>query len=325
MMFRTQQLSLAGLLLLGSLATDRVHAQGPMHPAEPTVNLGDTSFLDAIGGPGVLVEEMVDGDHSGNATDGTGRPVPGFPASNSISGNTHVSVLSQRRVFGASYGGEILQAVAHVNAGPESKVTGVGQFTLSPLILQWGEAKIGSFRFIQRFVLDFDLSTGEYRRTANLSLSNHAFDVHPYYAMTFYPSRHLESSWRVHYLWNAANNTPSVASGAHSTQAGQAIHFNATISYRLPHGLWVGTNGYYLTQITDPKMNGQPLSNSPERIGAIGPGAVWDMGHWLLFANAYHEVGALNRPEGNKVVLRLQWIPSRKGSTDDHKRTLTPQ
>ena len=31
------------------------------------------------------------------------------------------------------------------------------------------------------------------------------------------------------------------------------------------------------------------------------------MDHWLLFANAFHEVGALNRPEGNKVVLRLQW------------------
>ena len=111
---------------------------------------------------------------------------------------------------------------------------------------------------------------------------------------------------------------PSVASGAQSTQAGQAIHFNATVGYRLPHGVWIGANGYFLTQITDPKINGQPLSNSPERVGAIGPGALWDMGRWILFANAYHEVGALNRPEGNKVVLRLQWLPSRKGSTGDH-------
>ena len=61
-------------------------------------------------------------------------------------------------------------------------------------------------------------------------------------------------------------------------------------------------------------MNGQSVGNSPERVGAIGPGALWDVGHWLLFANAYHEVGALNRPEGNKVVLRLQWLPSRKGT-----------
>ncbi len=109
-----------------------------------------------------------------------------------------------------------------------------------------------------------------------------------------------------------------MASGARSTQAGQAIHFNATAGYQLPHGVWIGANGYYLAQITDPTINGKQLSNSPERVGAIGPGALWDLGHWLLFANAYHEVGALNRPEGNKVVLRLQWLPSRKGSTDGH-------
>ena len=317
MIFRLQRLSFTGVLFLSALVTEQVQAQGPMHPSEPTVNLGDTSFLDAIGGPGVLVEEIVDGDRSGHVTDGTGHAIPGSTATNSISENTHVAGLAHNRLFGAWYGLEFLQAVAHVNAGPGSKVTGLGELTLSPFILQWSEQKIGSFRIIQRFVLDFEFATGEYRRTANLSLSSHAFDVHPYYAVTFFPSRHLESSWRVHYLWNATNNTPSVASGAQSTQAGQAIHLNATTGYRLPRGVWIGANGYYLTQITDPKINGQPLSNSPERVGAIGPGALWDMGRWILFANAYHEVGALNRPEGNKVVLRLQWLPSREGSTDD--------
>jgi len=315
---RRQGLSFAGLLLLCELAREQVQAQGPMHPSEPTVNLGDTSFLDAIGGPGVLVEEIADGDHSAHVTDGSGRTIPGPAASDSISENTHVAALTHSRLFGGWYGVEFLQAVAHANVGPGSKVTGLGELTLSPFILQWNEEKIGSIRFIQRLVLDFDLPTGEYRRAANLNLTNHAFDIHPYYAVTVYSSGHLESSWRVHYIWNATNNMPSVASGAQSTQAGQAIHFNATVGYRLPHGVWIGANGYFLTQITDPKINGQPLSNSPERVGAIGPGALWDMGRWILFANAYHEVGALNRPEGNKVVLRLQWLPSRKGSTGDH-------
>ncbi len=242
--------------------------------------------------------------------------MPGSTASDSISENTHVAALSRVHIFGAWYGIEFLQAFAHVNAGPGSKVSGLGELTVSPLILQWKQNKIGSLRLIQRFVLDFDLPTGEYQQSAKLSLSNHAFDVQPYYAVTMYPSKHLESSWRVHYLWNATNNEPGVMSGARSTQAGQAIHFNATVGYRFPHGVWVGANGYYLGQITDPKVNGQPIGDSPERVGAIGPGVLWDMGHWLVFANAYHEVGALNRPEGNKVILRLQWLPSRKGSTD---------
>ncbi len=79
-----------------------------MHPSEPTVNLGDTSFLDAIGGPGVLVEEIADGDHSGRVTDGMGQTIAGSTASNSISGNTHVAALSHQRLFGALYGGEFL-------------------------------------------------------------------------------------------------------------------------------------------------------------------------------------------------------------------------
>ena len=299
-------------------ARTQARAQSPVHPAEPTVNLGDTSFLDAIGGPGLLVEEIVDGDHSDRVSDGVGHLVTGSTASDSISENTHVAALSHRRVFGAWFGVEFLQAFAHVNAGAESKISGLGELTVSPLILQWEEKSIGPFRSIQRVALDFDLPTGEYQQAAKINLSNHAFDVQPYYALTLFPSRHLESSWRVHYLWSAANKQAGPTAGAQSTQAGQAIHFNATFGYRLPHGVWIGANGYYLKQITDPKVNGHSLGNSPERVGAIGPGALWDMGHWLLFANTYHEVGALNRPEGNKVVLRLQWLPSRKGSTDDH-------
>ncbi len=291
-------------------------AQGLVHPAEPTVNLGDTSFLDAIGGPGVLVEEIADGDHSGRVIDGTGHVMTGSTAPSSISENTHIAALSRTRMFGAWYGVEFLQAFAHVNAGPGNKVSGSGDLTVSPVILQWKETTIGPLRLTQRFVLDFDLPTGEYQQSAKLSLSHHAFDLQPYYAVTVLPSKHFESSWRVHYLWNATNNEPGLTSGARSTQSGQAIHFNATGGYRLPHGVWIGANGYYLGQITDPKMDGQSIRDSPERVGAIGPGVLWDMGHWLLFANGYHEVGALNRPEGNKVVLRLQWLPSRKGSTD---------
>ena len=296
----------------------RSEAQGPTHPPEPTVNLGDTSFLDAIGGPGVLFEEITDGAHSEHVNDGAGRTVTGSSASNSISEIAHLAALNHGRILGAWYGVECLQAFAHVDSGPGGKVSGLGELTISPLILQWNEESVGKIRFIQRFVLDFDLPTGEYQPAAKLSIGSHAFDVQPYYAVTLFPSKRLESSWRVHYLWNATNRLPSVTSGAHSTQAGQALHFNATVGYRFWRGLWVGANGYYLAQITDPEIDARPLAGSPERVGAIGSGILWDLGHWLLFANTYREVGALNRAEGNKVVLRLQWVPSRKSSTGEH-------
>ena len=271
-------------------------AKGQVHVPEPAVNLGDTSFLDALGGPGLLVEEIGDGYHSGTSS------------VNSISGVTHIAWLSSGGFLKAWYGVEVVGTAAHVNAGGKGSAGGWGDITISPLILQWKERKMGQVRMNQRVVFDFDLPAGEYRQASGVNLSGHAFTVHPYYAITVFPTKYLESSWRIHYLWNARNNSPSLPAGAQSTQAGQAIHFNATVGYALPHGFWIGANGYYLTQVAAAQVNGVSLLDSPEQVGAVGPGIVWHLQHCFLYANGYHEVGAQNRPEGNKLVLRVQWI-----------------
>jgi hypothetical protein len=78
------------------------------------------------------------------------------------------------------------------------------------------------------------------------------------------------------------------------------------------HNVWVGANGYYLRQIRKPSINGVQLTDSPEQVGAIGPGAVWNLPHLFLFANAYHEVGVVSRPKGNKMVLRVVWVLGQK-------------
>ena len=98
--------------------------------------------------------------------------------------------------------------------------------------------------------------------------------------------------------------------------AGQAIHFKATAAYNLPHGVWVGANGYLLREVTMPRINGVEIISSPEQVGAIGSRMVWDLGRYLLYVNGYHGVGALNRQEGNKLVLRVQCIPGRHAGID---------
>ena len=250
-----------------------------MHPAEPTVNLGDTSFLDALGGPGLLLEQIGDAYHSGSTTDEIGHALRSAPAVNSVSGLTHGVHLTKYYLFGAWYGTEAILVAAHVNAGEPGAVGGFGDLTVSPLVLQWKQKKIGSTLFNQRFVLDFEVPIGEYRQDLAISLSSHAFTVHPYYAFTFFPTHRIETSWRTHYLYNGANNSPPIQTNARSTKAGQAVHFNATIAYGLPHGLWLGANGYFLKQITDPKVNGVNLNASPEQVGSIGPGLVWIVGN----------------------------------------------
>ena len=96
--------------------------------------------------------------------------------------------------------------------------------------------------------------------------------------------------------------------GAQSTQTGQASHFNATAAFNFYKSLWIGANGYYLKEITDGKLDGVRLHNSPEQVGAIGPGIVWNHRSWFFYANGYQEFAADNRATGHELVLRIEKI-----------------
>jgi hypothetical protein len=296
------------LFLLASTATLAQSHQ--FHPPEPGVNLGDTSFLDGVAGQGWMEQEIVDSSRSTQNADSSGRTTA-VPANNAIIALTHVAWFSQRQIFHAWFGPEVLLIPGYVHAGNQGTAGGFGDVIVSPLILQWREWKFGRIRMQQRLDFDFFLPTGQYQRTSKVNLSSHAFEANPYYAVTFFPARHWETSWRVHYLWNAVNHAPPLETRLRSTQAGQAVFFCSTLSHELPHKIWFGANGYYLKQITNPSVNGLQLTDSPEQIGAIGPGAMWDLGHFNLYANFYHELGAVNRPEGYKLVLRVQFLPGK--------------
>ena len=279
---------------------------GQSHVSEPAVNLGDTSFLDGLGGPGFVLEQIGDGAHDGTITDSSGKAVPDAGTVNSISGLTHFAWLSPKKVLGGWYGVEVVLAAAHVNAGAQGEAGGLGPTTVSPFILQWPERRVFGMAIDQRADVDFDLPTGQYSRTSDVNIGDNTFTVHPYYVITAFPAKRIETSWRVHYLWNSTNNSPPISTGAQSTQASQAIHFNATLAYNFWKGLWIGPNAYYLKQISDGKINGVALHNSPEQVGAIGPGVVWNSGSWFFYANAYQEFGAENRATGHKLVLRIE-------------------
>ena len=271
----------------------------------PPVNLGDTSFLDGIALPGWLVEEIGQGVHDGKATDLNGNALPGKTDITAITSLTHVAWISHAKVFGGWYGGEIVVSAAHVNLGTAGDGGGIGDITVGPLILQWPQAHLFKMPIYQRAVLDFDLPTGKYSPSSSVNIGSNQWDVQPYYAFTLFPVKRLETSWRIHYLWNSKNSSPPAALQAQNIQAGQAVHLNSTLSFRVFRGLYVGADGYYLKQITDHQINGRPIRNSEQQIGSIGPGAVIVSGKWLFFLNAYHEIGGQNIPEGNKVVLRL--------------------
>jgi hypothetical protein len=295
------------------VATLVLMLQGPnpvwaQPPSLPAVNLGDTSFLDGIANPGWVEELIGQGVHNNKTANNSGQVQPERIDVNSGVALTHIAWLSHVRYLGAWYGAEVVLSAAYVDTGGHGVGHGFGDVTVGPVVLQWPKHSLFGIPIYQRALLDIDTPVGRYSRYANVNIGNYAWDIHPYYAVTLFPIKKLETSWRIHYLWNGANTSPPISQSDRSTQAGQAIHFNATASYEIVKNVYVGANGYYLKQITDARVNGLRLPNSKEQIGAIGPGLVVNKNKWFYFVNGYHEIGAENMTEGNKLVLRMERV-----------------
>jgi len=224
------------------IALKSTSSPGQSHVSEPAVNLGDNSFLDGPAGPGFVVEQIGDAAHDGKIADSAGNAVPGAGAVNSISGLTHIAWLNQSQVLGGWYGVELVLSLAHGNARALGETGGMGNTTVSPFILQWPEQRVLGMAIGQRVTADFDLPAGRYSRTSDVNVSSNAFTLHPHYSITVFPEKRIETSWRVHYPWNSINNDPPIGTEARFTQAGQAMHFNATAAYNFCKGIWIGAN-----------------------------------------------------------------------------------
>jgi hypothetical protein len=297
--------SIAALLLLMAFIGSPGLAQ---QVALPAVNLGDTSFLDGVAFPGWVVEEIGQGVHDNRTLSSTGQQLPQSTDVNSGASLTHVAWLSHSQFLGAWFGTEIVLSGAYVDTGGHGIGRGLGDVTLAPLILQWPKKQLFGMPLYQRFDLDVDVPLATYSPKENVNIGTNAWDIHPYYAFTLYPVKRLETSWRIHYLWNGTNGNPPTSQGFTSTQAGQAVHFNATTAFEVVKNIYLGANGYYLKQLTDARADNMQLANSKEQIGAIGPGMVVVRGKWFYYVNGYHEFGGENITAGNKLVLRVERV-----------------
>src|SRR5216684_3256511 len=65
----------------------------------PTVNLGDTNFEDAFGGPGWLLQEFPEEYVASEFKDSHGNSIPVRIRITAISTTTHVAFVSQKRVL----------------------------------------------------------------------------------------------------------------------------------------------------------------------------------------------------------------------------------
>jgi hypothetical protein len=148
--------------LVGSITTTPMTAQVHL----PVVNLGGTNFEDGFAGPGFLLEELPEVYSANTFKDSKGASIPGSNTLTSIGTTSHIAYVSNKRLFGAWIGGEILVPMVDVEAklasGTKAIVRGFADPILGPLALQWAPKQIGHGVFLQRAVLDITVPLGKY-------------------------------------------------------------------------------------------------------------------------------------------------------------------
>ena len=295
---------LAGLSLA---APSRSFAQE--HIALPEGDLGQSSFLDGTGGPGLLTHVAASLDAARRFTGPNGQTLPGDNSLVAFVVAAHVAYLVPIKVLGGYVGVEaIVPVVPYLRVqspGGAASTSGVGDLTFGPLVFQLPELALLGRPFSSRFSLDITAPTGRYDSSALVNVSNHVWSVDPYYALTWLLTDKLETSFRLHYSWSSTNSDPGAGYEATTIQPGQSFHMNAGASYQAAPPLRVGIAGYFLQQTTDARANGQPVAGSRERVAALGPGVMVIAAGAQILATAFWEFAVENRPAGSVFLLSI--------------------
>lgn len=285
----------------------------------PGVNLGGTSFYDGAGGPqgsGWYLIEYMQYLTSDTLNDGNSDPLPlpkqdvdlFIPLTQIIYEPEEHFTENTRLGYTLLLPWIAKQDVDDgLNNAAISAQSGIGDIILGAFLQFDPVMGESGPRYIQRIELDVTLPTGTYDAANSINPGSNAWNISPYYALTYWINPRWTASARVSYLYNGKNEDPSIALGARrDSQAGQAVHANFTSAYALTDKLSVGLNGYWLNQITDTKVDGKDVKGRKEKVWAVGPGLVYSFGEQdSVFANAYFEQDAQNRSEGSRFVLRF--------------------
>jgi anthranilate 1,2-dioxygenase (deaminating, decarboxylating) large subunit len=278
----------------------------------PSVNLGFTSFLDGgpPAGPGFYFTEYGQWYTADKFADQHGNGI-GAKLDAWISLSQLIYQSNQQVLLGGKWGLDVIVPYVAFDLDPDgtpltANGAGFGDLLVGPYI-QWDPimGQNGPV-FMHRIEFQMLLPTGHYSRSESLNPGSNFFSLDPYWAATWFIRPMWTASWRVHYLWNDDNDNPG--GGLNTSQAGQAVHLNFATDYELlPKHLRIGLNGYYLKQITDMKADGVNVPDSREQVLGLGPGFVWHISqNDHIFFNAYYELAAENRPEGQRYNLR--WV-----------------
>lgn len=144
---------------------------------------------------------------------------------------------------------------------------------------------------------------GQYSRNDLVNSGPNFTSFVPEVSLTYLPT----PAWEVSLdAWSGFNTRNELT----RYQTGNEFNIDYLVGYRplmerLP-GLQLGLNGYVYTQWTDDAQNGARVGDGNRgRVFAVGPQVRYDIGHGGLLAKWQHEIGAQNRPAGDRIWFQF--------------------
>ena len=221
----------------------------------------------------------------------------------------HVTELSW---LGGRYGFSIMGSYPSVDVGAtltaanqplrdKDSASGLGDLTLTPLILGWHDSNWHSM-----FMLNAYLPTGGWDEhdLATTGLNRPALE--PLYNLTYLSEETgRELSLAVGYTINFGNEDTDYESG-------DEFHLDFTLGQWFANHWMAGVAGYWFQQVTADDGAPDVLGSNKGRVLGAGPIVSYVTtlsggNELLLSARYYHEFGGTNRLEGDALWLRLSF------------------
>lgn len=216
--------------------------------------------------------------------------------------------MSPYTIMGATYGAQIIfplysASFDHNFMADESTASGLGDIIVNPIILAWHfspEFHVGAG-------LDIILPTGNWDNSepAAQLLNGNVYTFEPLVALSYWQKDGFDASIKIMYDISTENTD----TGGPDMTPGNEFHFDWALSYAIMSEEWrAGLTGYYYTQTTGDKVDGQPEADK-YTVSSIGAAVKYwpKMGPLSFTAKYMKEFNAENGPEGQNFWLNFVW------------------
>ncbi|HOJ31109.1 MAG TPA: transporter [bacterium] len=205
--------------------------------------------------------------------------------------------VSDKKILGGNWGMHILVPLMNVDvktpAGKDSKF-GLGDIFIDPCIISWHSKNVHTSAGI-----DIIVPTGAYDKNDIANIGRNYWTIEPVFAFTYLSDNGWDISGKLMYDINFENDATDYRSG-------QEFHCDYTVAKRINNRWTLGVGGYYYAQITDDKQNGVKVGDGNKgKVFAIGPQVKYDAGKMSFILKYQKEMSVENKPEGNKIWLKV--------------------